>query len=175
MKKSKKNRPAGCRELVDIRNGRAWSYFSNVVVQQLEMSLTVWWGGGSFQRQQHCRLCQKELRLEGIFVYVLRVKLVHFIYIVFLHILLSRELWIHLKCTIFFYPADELLSPTRFSCTYFFHLGPKTADRISIFDFVLILPLVCCTVIQIVNLLFIFLCWIFTGQKYFPQQFCKII
>lgn len=62
-------------------------------------------GGGFFQSVQHRWLCQRELGFEGIFVYVLIVKLVHFIYIVF-YTYYSVELWIHWKCTIFFYLTD---------------------------------------------------------------------
>lgn len=57
-----------------------------------------------------------------------------------------------------------------------FHLGPKTANRISIFssDIVLICLSVCCTVIQIVSLLFIFLWWEYwkysLGKCIFPKR-----
>lgn len=77
----------------------------------------------------------------------------------FLHILLSRELWLHWKCTIFFYLAEELLSPTRFQLYIIFHLGPKTADRISIFTLTLFwfCLLVCCTVYKL-SIYYLFFC-----------------
>lgn len=60
------------------------------------------------------------------------------------------------------------------SVVHNFHLGPKTADRISIvmldvFFFVLVFF---CTVIQIVELLFIFLCWKYwqVSKKYFSPK-----
>lgn len=85
-------------------------------------------------KDSHSRLCQKKMNFEGIFVYVWTVKLVHFIYIVFLHLLLSREPWIHGKMHYIFVTQMNYCHPQDFSCTYFvFHLGPKTADRIFIF------------------------------------------
>lgn len=58
---------------------RVRSYFSNLVVQQLDVVQ----GGGWFQR---ALLIVSETRFEGIFVYVLIVKLVHLFILFFTHI-----------------------------------------------------------------------------------------
>lgn len=147
--------------MVGIRNSRVWSYFSNLVVQQLEISFTVlarWW---IIPKSAALLIVSERAEIWGNLCICSNCKTCTFYLYCFLHILLSRELWIHWKCTIFFYLADELLSPTRFQLYIIFHLGPKTADRISIFTLTWFwfCLLVCCTVIQMVNLLFIFMWW----------------
>lgn len=108
----------------------------------------LWQGGGCFQRVQHCQLFEKELGFEDIFVYGLIVKFVHFIYIDFLWFFLffytyySVESSGYIENALYFSISQmNYCHPQDFSCTYFVHLGPKTANRIPIFPLtVLILP-----------------------------------
>lgn len=125
--------------LVGIRTAdKEWSYFSYPVVQQLEISFTTvarWW---IIPKSAALLIVSERAEIWGNLCICSNCKTCTFYLYCFLHILLSRELWIHWKCTIFFYLADELLSPTRFQLYIIFHLGPKTADRISIFTLMLL-------------------------------------
>jgi len=152
------------------------------VVQQLEICFTTlarWW---IIPKSAAVLIVSERAEIWGNLCICSNCKTCTFYLYCFLHILLSRELWIHWKCTIFFYLADELLSPTRFQLYIIFHLGPKTADRISIFTLTLFLFLPFSLLYSNTNCQFIIyfsvlkVLRIFTGQKYFPQQQnCKII
>jgi len=120
---------------------RVRSYFSNFCGSTVgNWFRRLGGGGGSFQRVQRCWLCQREARFEGIFVYVLIVKLVHFIYIVF-YTYYSVESSEYIENALYFSISQmNYCQPPRFQLYRsflfsFFHLGPKTADRISIFTF----------------------------------------
>lgn len=114
----------GCKGWLESgRADRVWSYFSNLAVQELCFTaLAGWW---IIPKKAALLIVSERAWIGGNLCICSNCKTCTFYLYCFLHLLLSRELWIHWKCTIFFYLAEELLSPTRFQLYIIFSFRTK--------------------------------------------------